>query len=343
MLNDIQIKKIDSSDMYSLLKNTHLQLEKSLNTYDRLNFNTDIDFQNIIVNGMGGSAIGGDFVSTLLIDELKIPLIINRSYNIPNWVNKKTLVVLCSYSGNTEETISCYNECIKRKIKPLIISSGGYLSEQAQRFSYNYVKLESGIQPRAAFGFSSSILLLSLVKFNLISTKFISMLEDSVISLKLMSENLSLLENSNEAINLAEIIHGKRPIIYGSTLTEVVANRFKCQLAENAKVLSQNATIPEQNHNEIEGYVNQNNKNSIILWIYDQSDHLQTKKRIKVTGDLLKPIFQTSLTQKGAHLTERLYKSIYFCDWVSYYTSILYNTDPTPVTVIEALKEKMSK
>ena len=114
MLDFNKIKTIDKSDMYTVLKNTYCQIEKSIKKYNSFNLNKEnIEYENIIINGMGGSAIGGDFVATVLKDELKIPLFVNRTYNLPQWVNKSTLVILCSYSGNTEEIISCYIEaCI---------------------------------------------------------------------------------------------------------------------------------------------------------------------------------------------------------------------------------------
>ena len=344
MLDFNNIKTIDKSDMYTVLKNTYCQIEKSIKKYNSFNLNKEnIEYDNIIINGMGGSAIGGDFVATVLKDELKIPLLVNRTYSLPQWVNKNTLVILCSYSGNTEETISCYADCKSKGVNPLIISSGGYLLDEARKHSYNHIILDKGIQPRAAFGFSSSLLLLSLVYLNIIDDKYIKILEKTTLSLKEMSTVLSVSDKSNKALFLAELLYDKKVIIYGTPTTEVVANRFRCQLSENAKILSQHYVVPEQNHNEIEGYINQNNANSIIMWIFDDSDRKEVRKRLEITGELLNFVKQEKIFEIGEHLVERLYKKIYLCDWISFYLSIMYNTDPTPVNIISQLKEKMSE
>ena len=252
-------------------------------------------------------------------------------------------MILCSYSGNTEETISCYQDCKKKRVKPLIITSGGYLLKEAHANKYNHIVLEKGIQPRAAFGLSSSLLLLSLVYLGIIDIKYIQMLEETVLSLKKMSMELSNLDKSNRAVSIAQFLYDNRVIIYGTPVTEVVANRFRCQLSENAKILSQHYVLPEQNHNEIEGYINQKNNKSIIIWIFDDSDTKEVKKRLNITGELLNSIKQKSIFQDGHHLVERLYKKIYLCDWISFYLSIMYGTDPTPVNIITQLKEKMSE
>ena len=344
MLTLKDIQSIDKSNMYLEIKNMYSQVKKSLEMFDNFKFSVSKSYSNIIINGMGGSAIGAEFVSSVLKHDLNIPIYINRSYNLPNWVNNNTLVIVCSYSGNTEETISCYKECISKKNRPLIISSGGFLLSEAKKHSFNYMQLIPGIQPRAAFGYSSAFIFLALIKFKLLSSEYLNKLNDASISMKRMSDQLSLIEPNNQAIELASNLYNNEIIIYGTPLTDVVSYRFRGQLAENSKVLASHHCIPEQNHNEIEGFTNQNNSKKVIVWIYDNDDHDQIKKRIKITSKLLKNIKGHSFyCHQGNDYLTRLYKNILFFDWVSFYLSILYKQNPTPVNKIHELKEMMSK
>ena len=203
--------------------------------------------------------------------------------------------------------------------------------------------MPSGIQPRAAFGYSSSLLLLALVKLNLINNSYKDYLKKTIISLKKISKELTDVNKKNSAIDLAYQIHNKFPIVYSTPLTEIVSLRFRGQLAENAKILSLNNVLPEQNHNEIEAFRTENRKN-IIIWIQDENDNKNITKRIKMTSKILTNIpIQIFHVQSGDSYLEKIYKSIYFFDWVSFYSAILNKTDPTPVKNILKLKKLMTK
>ena len=167
MLNSKDVTLIDSENMFDEIKNFYLQIDKSFDIINKFNYKIDQHFDKIIICGMGGSAIGGDFLASVLKNEIDLPIYINRNYTLPKWVNSLTLIIICSYSGNTEETISCYKETTKNNFMPIIISSGGYLVKEAQKNNFPFIKLISGIQPRAAFGYSSSLLFLLLIKLNI--------------------------------------------------------------------------------------------------------------------------------------------------------------------------------
>jgi len=343
MLNQKDINLFDVSNMYDAIKGMHNQIIDSLEIMNDFNAMPE-KYNNIIVCGMGGSAIGGDFVKNILFGSIKIPFYVNRSYNLPKWVNKNTLVILCSYSGDTEETISCYKEVIALGIEPIIISSNGFLLNKALSKKFTYIKIPKGFQPRAAFGYSSSILLILLYKINLIDIKYINDLENSTEELKNTSNDLSDFKSiNNEAVLLAEKIYNKYPIIYSSSLTETLALRFRGQLAENGKILSSHYVLPEQNHNEIEGFSDNNTDSFIIIWIQDVDDHTQITKRIESTSSILSDYKNYFYKTKGRNLIERLYNTVLFFDWVSFYVSIFCKVDPTPVNKIKKLKELLSK
>ena len=167
-MNKKLIESIDKDNMFSVIKDLYKHVEHSFEIIEESSLHKVDRLENIIICGMGGSAIGGDFVKTVLFNELTIPIHINRDYNLPKWTDSNSLIIVCSYSGNTEESISCLKQSINLGISPLIISSGGYILNKAITNSYSYVQLPLGIQPRAAFGYSASLLLLTLNKMNLV-------------------------------------------------------------------------------------------------------------------------------------------------------------------------------
>ena len=343
-MNIESINKYDKDNMIEVIKELYVHIEHSFDIISESNLNRRNNIDNILICGMGGSAIGGDFVRTVLKDDFKIPIFVNRDYDLPNWVSQNTLIIICSYSGNTEETISCYNSTFDNNIKPIVISSGGHILEDAKKNNFDFVKLPKGIQPRAAFGYSASLLLLTLVKIGIIDKKYSDQLFNSIESIKNNSSKYSSLLDGNDALELSKIIYNKFPIIYCTLNTEVVAFRLRCQLAENSKILSSHFVLPEQNHNEIEGFSNNDISNYIILWLKDKNDNERTIKRIDITSNLLKDIkYQFVYSEKSDSLIERLFNLIYLFDWVSFYCAIYHKTNPTPVNTILELKSLMSK
>jgi len=343
-LNIESINKYDKDNMIEVIKELYIHIEHSFDIILESNLNPKNNVENILICGMGGSAIGGDFVRTVLKDDFKIPIFVNRDYELPNWVSQNTLIFICSYSGNTEETISCYNSTVNNNIKPIVISSGGHILEDAKKNNFDFVQLPKGIQPRAAFGYSASLLLLALVKIGIVDKKYSDQLFNSIESIKNNSSKYSSISKGNDALELSKIIYNKFPIIYCTLNTEVVAFRLRCQLAENSKILSSHFVLPEQNHNEIEGFSNNDISNFVILWLKDKNDNERTIKRIDITSKLLKNIkYQFDYSEESDSLIERLFNLIYLFDWVSFYCAIYHKTNPTPVNTILELKSLMSK
>ena len=343
-MNKETINKYDKDNMIEVIKKLYFHIEHSFDIISESNLNKRNSIKNILICGMGGSAIGGDFVKTVLKSDLKIPIVVNRDYDLPKWISENSLVIICSYSGNTEETISCYNSTVNSNIRPIVISSGGHILKDAKENNYDFVQLPVGIQPRAAFGYSASLLLLTLVKIGIINDKYSNQLFNSIDSIKSASSKYSNLSDTNDALNLSKVIYNKFPIIYCTLNTEVVAFRFRCQLAENSKILSSHFILPEQNHNEIEGFSNNDISNYVIIWLKDKNDNQRTIKRIDITSKLLKDIsYQFIYFDESDSLIERLFNLIYIFDWVSFYCAIYHKTNPTPVNTILELKSLMSK
>ena len=344
-MNKSLVNKFDENNMYVVLSNFYKQIEDSFNIFNQINITNDFAFNKIIICGMGGSAIGGDFIKTILFDKVNKPIYVNRDYSIPKWVDSQTLCIICSYSGNTEESLSCFNKNKKLGSKIIIICSGGKLLKLAMNNNLEYIKIPSGIQPRCAFGYSSSLLILLFNKINLINQKIIDDLYECIGSIKELSKIYSQIDDQNKSIIFASKIYDKFPIIYGTPKTEVVSLRLRCQLAENSKILSSNFSLPEQNHNEIEGFTKSLAKNNIVIWIHDKSDDKRNINRIHATSRLLENNIKNQyfFKENGDSLILRLMKLIYFFDWVSFYGAIYNEINPTPVNKIMHLKKMLSK
>jgi glucose/mannose-6-phosphate isomerase len=342
-------KKLDVSNMYDAISDFPEQIKVAFSIMENWVLEHKYsDINNIIILGMGGSAIGGDVIRVLIQNESRVPVLVNRSYNIPQWVNKKTLVLASSYSGDTEETLSAFDHCEQAGAKIIAITTGGKLQELAIKHGLDHVLFPAGLQPRAALGLSISLTLIMLNKLGFASDAIVKELYFSFDELTRHSHELSKCDNENPAVILANKIYSMCPIIYGSEdLTWVAALRFRGQLEENAKMLAFHHSIPEQNHNEIEGWSCHPDllATKCIIWLKDKDDHPRSLGRMKVTAKLLDSQVgkQVEIAEKGRSALIRLLKMIHFIDWVSYYAALLNNVDPTPVRRITRLKEEMAK
>ena len=307
------------------------------------------NIQNIVVAGMGGSAIGGDLVRLLTKNELKLPFVISRNYKLPNWVNENTLVICSSYSGNTEETLSCFNDSLNKGAKIVGISTGGILTELLIKNNLDVITIPSGLQPRAAVSFSFVPMLCFLNKLEIISRAFIQELNSSVDLIKIFREKYCDQNEKNSSYAIAQRIYKTIPIIYGENeYTGIIASRWKGQLSENAKMLAFCNDLPEMNHNEIVGW--ENNKILMekisVIWFSDPEDHPRVIARQTATKDIIGKITTSNhekISLEGDTQFNRLLHLVHFGDWVSYWCAVLHQTDPTPVTKIDQLKRIISK
>ena len=310
--------------------------------------NTYKDIQNIVIAGMGGSAIGGDIAKTLTNNELKVPLTISRNYTLPNWVDKNTLVICSSYSGNTEETLSSFQDANDRSAMIIGISTGGSLTKKLNENNFDSILIPKGLQPRAALAFSLVPILFLLKKLDFISLDIINDAESAAILLKNMRDKYSGENDDNLSYSIAKKIYNTIPIFYAENNNcEIVAMRWKGQLSENSKMLAYHNELPEMNHNEIVGWENNNEiiKNFSVIWLTDLSEHPQTNIRQqasqKIIGQLAR--HHEVVSVDGASRTIRLLHLIHLGDWVSFWCAILHETNPTPVNKIDSLKTILLK
>lgn len=304
---------------------------------------------NMVILGMGGSAIGGDLFRALFENELRIPVVINRDYNIPRFVDSHTLVVASSYSGNTEETLSGYQQARERGAMVMAFCTGGKLKEQAHSDGYPVVTIPGGLSPRAALGYSFLPLMTVAENLGFISDKsqdFAEMVERAEQLRDRLGPDVPA--EKSFAKQLAQACFGKLPIIYGAGgWRSVVAARWKGQFNENAKNIAYWNAFPELNHNETVGWeapASVNRQTHVII-LRDTEETVRFGRRVDVTREIMQPAVGgfTEVRAEGRSPLARLFSLVYTGDFVSLYLSILNGIDPTPVRVIDRLKGELSK
>ncbi len=304
--------------------------------------------RSIVVTGLGGSAIGGDVLRSYLAGEIAVPIIVNRFYSLPEFVDSSTLVVISSYSGNTEETISAYKDAIRKKAAILCITTGGVVGEMARKYRHPRIAIPTGLQPRAALGYSFFPLLMTLARNGYIKNKTKD-IKETVALLRDLAEKYNLPDAAaNDALSLAQRVYGKLPIIYSSTEKfDSVNLRWRGQICENAKQLAFGNVFPELNHNELVGWkVLKNLMLQIELIILrDKEDHKRVAARMDITQQLLRDYAGnvTEVHSKGKSLLARMFSLIHLGDWVSYWLAILNQENPAPVKAIDYLKSKLAE
>jgi len=342
-INDY-VAKYDPQNQFKVLEETYTQIESAWqNEIDIEKLKTK-KFRNIIVTGLGGSAISGDLVQNFLRDEMPLPFSVNRNYNLPLFADKNTLLIVSSYSGNTEETISVFEEGIKKKCGIVSITTGGKVEEMALKKKIPVVKMKPGFQPRFALGLSFFSLLKVLSGLGLISDQ-----NETVERIKnlLMLKGKEYTRENNIAFNCAMQLIGFIPLIYSAAdFTSAAGYRLKCQFNENSKLHAFHNVIPELNHNEIIGWETYSNKqlNAKLINILDETYHPQVKKRFEITTELAakQGLDYMNIESEEDDFKIRLMDLIFLFDWITYYTAVLRGYDPSEIDNIHTLKERLS-
>ena len=306
------------------------------------------NFKNIVVLGMGGSAIGGNLLSDYLAGELSIPIVVIRGYDIPKFIDENSLVFAVSYSGNTEETLSALKRCLEAKARVIALTSGGKLAVLAQENNFPVIKVPAGIQPRAAISYLFFPVLKALERLGIIKEKN-NEIEETYSILRELSGEYGLKSpiKNNFAKKVALNLYQYLPLVYGSEgLFEAVAMRWKTQINENSKWPCFWNVFPELDHNEIVGYEIENsiNRQVKIIYLQDKEGLLRVEQRQKITRKIIEDKVAEVIIcpTKGKGKMARMFSLIYLGDLVSYYLAILNQVDPSPVACIEDLKKELA-
>lgn len=342
-------KRLDTQDMLGNIKAMADHLEEGIS------IGRDVDLRSIeseildavVLSGMGGSAIAGDIVRSHLIGRIQIPFLVQRHYNLPGHVNEKTLVICSSYSGNTEETLSAYDDAVSKGAKLVVMTTGGELGGKAGADKVPVVKIPNGLPPRAALGFSFAPLLTLISRLGLCEPPADD-IHQAVAALRNRLERYMPENEKNTSLALAREIHGTIPMIYaGQDHLDAVAWRFKGQICENAGCLASVNVFPEFNHNELVGWdeLYGLDKKFTIIMLRDSDDHPRIKARMDIVSQYLesRDYKVVNLQVEGGRGLTKIFLWIQYVDFTSYYLALLNGVDPTPVKAIDYLKGKLSE
>jgi len=326
--------------MKTLISNFSKQLDEAINIGKNAQLSSpENKISNVLISGLGGSGIGGSIISQLVEKEATVPINVNKDYFIPEYVNQSTLVIICSYSGNTEETLSAMKLSCKKNANIVCITSGGEVLDIAKEQNLNHIIIPGGMPPRACLGYSLTQLFYVLNHFRIIGNSFEGDLEASIKLLE--NEKDNILE---EARSIATKLFNKTPIIYSTTSTEGVAVRFRQQLNENAKMLCWHHVFPEMNHNELVGWRTQNKELAVVIF-RNETDYDRVQKRIEICKEIFTKYTSTIIEvhSKGNSPLEKALYLIHLGDWISWFLSELNKLDAMEIDVINHLKSELAK
>jgi glucose/mannose-6-phosphate isomerase len=347
-----RIEECDESSMLELIESFPDQCQDAKCIGDEFELPHELkrSYKNIVFAGLGGSAIGADLARSYIAEDAQVPVSVNRNYTLANFVAEDTLVIVSSYSGNTEESLSAYHEAVSRGSSIIAITSGGKLEKAAEKDDIPCLIIPEGFPPRCALGYSFFPLLTVLAKIGIIKDQA-GPIDDTIHNLRKLRDSrigYKISHKDNPAKKMAAEIFGRLPVIYASQdHMDAVVTRWRGQFAENAKTLSSGHLFPEMNHNEIVGWQNPKKvlKECIAIILRDAADHPRISKRMDVTRDLLKrdKVKVLEVSSSGPGLLARMFSLIYIGDFVSFYLAILNGVDPTPVEKIAYLKKELAK
>lgn len=350
-----EIAKIDKENLLSSITLLPEQIEQAWREVGKIEL--PLDFMratNLIVTGMGGSALCGRIVDALVIDKIRTPFEISTDFRLPNYADESSLVIISSYSGNTQETIeSAGTELAEAQGTKLFgITTGGKLEaffkeRHIPAYVFNPKANPSG-QPRMSLGYSVTALLRLLTNL-----QFIALDEAEIMSaIKFVGTLISdygvdAPQNTNLAKDLALKLKGKLPVLIASDHLAGSIHAFKNQLNENAKTFANSYDIPEANHHLMEGLRNPANLRELLYFIFFESNLYKqdSMKRYPLTREVVEKneVATAVYKMRGKTKLEQVYELLVLGSFVSYYLAIAYGIDPTPIPWVDYFKEKLSR
>lgn len=342
MLDDVaRIRELDQSGALEVIAAQPQQLLHRFET----NVPVIEGIDHIVVAGMGGSALAAEFIKCWLSDSLPVPMTIVRDYRLPNWVGEKTLVVASSYSGNTEETLASLKDAENRQAHIVVVSAGGKLAQQAQSQNYPLFAIPTGVQPRLAVLYGVKALANLLEQLGLMT----GLAEELEVASGWMEPLVGAWEpelatGDNPAKLLAQNLQDKVPVIYAGPTLSFLAMKWKIDINENAKHVAFWNVFPELNHNEFIGWANPRSKPLRVVELKSNLDHPQVAKRLAVTNELLKGAMGSAEVIEAhgeSHLQQMIWTFV-LGTYVSVYLAVLNGVDPTPVALVEELKQRLA-
>jgi len=340
-----KILGIDKDDFYGQILSFPDQIKYSLEVSKKFIIPSFfIKAQNIVICGMGASGTVGDLISDLAYLESEKPVIVVKDYNLPKFVDSNSLVVIISFSGNTEEELSCFSQAIASSAKTIIISSGGEIEKNASKHRVPFLKVDNKYLPRNSFGYLAIPCLVILKKLGIFEISDQEIIKaTTALEYTLDLNKIEQDYQSNQAKKVAQKMYGKNILVVASDHLKSVGYRLKLAINENAKQIAQTQNLPELHHNQINGFDYPSPSNFIVLFIYSKFYSPKTVKRIEITKDVLAKAgieFQLIEVEAVDKLSE-VFSFMGLGDLISYYLAILNGVDPTTTDKIDYVKEKI--
>ncbi|WP_018128203.1 bifunctional phosphoglucose/phosphomannose isomerase [Balneola vulgaris] len=346
-INQQLIERVDSENMWGLMEAFPTHWQQIMEQTQEVELSVDVSrIKNVCFAGMGGSAIGADLIRAYSLKSCPVPVQVVRHYELPSYISEETLFIACSFSGNTEETLTALSNALEKGAQVIGVTSGGNLQKKAISEGFDYIQIPGGMPPRAALAYSFVPL------FRIFSALGFLDESDDVLNetLDLLKDGVTKFKDftSNDALALAEEMNGSLPIIYtDALLMEPVNLRWRGQFEENSKTLAYGNTFPEMNHNEIVGWEHLAHLAGrlTVVMLKDRDDNPRVIKRMEIVKELIvdQALSVIEVTTIGKSRLARLFSLIQLGDWISMYLALLNEIDPTPIAKIDILKSKLAE
>jgi len=328
------------TEMDALIENFIDQLQEAKLIGDKINLSAPkSEIRNVVISGLGGSGIGGNMTYEFCKSEIQIPIQVNKAYFVPNYVNEHSLVIISSYSGNTEETLSALEDAHQKGAHIICISSGGKVIDFAKVNGIDHIIVPGGMPPRSCLGYSLVQQLYIMNRLGLVSGLPLENLNAAIQLLKNEQENIKV-----EARNYAKQMAGKKAVLYINAWMEPVAIRWRQQINENAKSLCWHHVIPEMNHNELVGWTNKED-DLFVIFLRNDNDYERIQHRMEINKSVIKECAGNvvDIYSKGiSHIEKALYFT-HLGDWISYFIAQEKGIDSVEVEAIDYLKSELEK
>ena len=347
--NPDNFKQIDTQNFLAEIDDLPNQLQSAWELGKELQLPNEKNISQIVIAGMGGSAIGADLLAAYVSPICKVPVYVHRDYSLPAFARSpQTLFIASSHSGNTEETLSSFDQAIETGCSTLVITTGGKLVEKAVQKRIPVWQFRHAGPPRAAVGYSFGLLLAILNRLNLCPDPSMEIAE-AVEIMKKQREQLYAQSpvSQNLAKRLAGQLVGRWVNIIGSDYLSPVARRWKTQINELAKAVAHFDPIPEADHNMLVGIINPDTiqSHTMTIFLRASSDYLRNRFRSEITQELLlrEGLNTDTVYARGNSPISNMWSTLQIGDYVSFYLAIAYKTDPTPILLVEQLKIELKK
>jgi glucose/mannose-6-phosphate isomerase len=328
------------ADMKTLINDFPKHLEEGLTIAAKAKWNNPGKrFKAILITGLGGSGIGGSLAAEWMASTSATPILVNKDYYLPAWVDENALVIACSYSGNTEETLSALHQALDRKAEVAVITSGGQVLDIAKKKDLNAFVVPGGNPPRSMMGYSITGLMAYLEFYGLNIPDWRAAWTEAIS--KMTTERDAIYK---EAEGYSEQLYGRYPVVYATDGLAAMAERIRQQLNENSKMLGWSSAIPEMNHNELVGWAGGNDQFAVIM-LRHSGEYARNGIRAGINKDILlkRTPHVMEWSSDAAHPIAQALCLSYLADWTSYHLSEKNGVDIMDIDVIDFLKSELGK